>query len=399
MRAYYDDSYVRSFSARVVEQLTLNDHPAVVLDKTYFYPTGGGQPNDLGQIGTSAVLDVQSRKSDNAVLHVIEAPVEVSDVSCTLDWIRRFDHMQQHTGQHVLSQAFVQTASASTVGFHLSADSLTIDLDRADLTESEITNVEDLANRIVFDNRPVTARIIDPALADGVRMRRLPEALATNGLRVVEIKDFDLTACGGTHVAHTGEIGLIKVVKTEKRGDKLRIEFCCGGRALRDYRERNRATGLLAVDLTCPVSEMPDAVTRMREDLKMAQRALKMAQEDLTRYEAADLLAQAESREGYRLVSAAFADRDMTALRALASRLIDQPGIVAFLVAYGVHLQLVFGRSSDLAFDMNAVFKNVTKDLPGIKGGGPVHLVQGGGGTADAETALRLLDAARTQLR
>lgn len=395
MRAYYDDSYTRQFEAQIIERLQIENKPAVVLDTTYFYPTGGGQPHDTGTIGTSRVIDVQSRKADNAVIHILDQPLTDDVVSCEIDWARRFDHMQQHTGQHILSQAFVQVAEANTVGFHLSADSLTIDLDRVDLSDKTINNVEDLTDQIIFEDRPVTARLIDPSDTEGIRMRRLPEALATNGLRVIDIKDFDQTACGGTHIARTGEIGLIKIVKVEKRGDKLRIEFRCGGRALNDYRDRTQVTNFLGNELTCALADIPDAVGKLREELKTAQRALKAAQQELMGYEAVSLVANAENANGYRLISTAFAERDMAALRNLANQLVQEPGIVVLLASYGAKSQVVFARSADLKFDMNAVFKGATRELGDVRGGGQPNLVQGGGGTADEAAVRRMLDTAK----
>src|SRR5829696_1341544 len=160
MRLYYDDAYTRDFTARIVERIEVDSHPAVILDQTYFYPTSGGQPNDTGLIGGVAVLDVMARKEDGAVVHVLAGEVEGETVACALDWVRRFDHMQHHTGQHILSQAFVQVARASTVGFHLSTDSITIDLDQTNVSDDAVTAVETLANDVVWANRPVTARII-----------------------------------------------------------------------------------------------------------------------------------------------------------------------------------------------------------------------------------------------
>ncbi|MBK8025715.1 MAG: hypothetical protein IPK19_31070 [Chloroflexi bacterium] len=398
MRAYYDDSYTRAFSSRVIERLQVDGLPAVVLDRTYFYPTGGGQPNDLGQVGGADVLDVQTRKDDRVVVHVLSSPVADDEVMCTLDWTRRFDHMQHHTGQHILSQAFVQTRNTSTVGFHLSPDSVTIDLDRADLTEDAVAQAEDLANRIVFENRPVTTRVIDPEQVEGVRIRRLPEALATNGLRVVDIQDFDQTACGGTHVAWTGEIGLIKVTKVEKRGDKMRIEFRCGGRSLRDYRERTRVTTLLAAELTCSLADMPEAVARLRDDLKAGQRANRALEVDLMNYEAAALL-QANTETGLvRWVVAAFAERDVATLRTLANALVQTPRVIALLGSYGPRSQLVLARSADLSHDMSAAFKIVSRAFDQIRGGGQPNQSQGGGPAATREEVEAVLAFAKRTL-
>jgi alanyl-tRNA synthetase len=397
MRLYYDDSYAREFSARVVERLTYDSHPAVVLDRTCFYPTSGGQPNDLGTLGGVAVLDVAARKEDGAVLHVLGEPLAADEVTGVIDWARRFDYMQHHTGQHILSQAFVQVAQASTVGFHLSLDSVTIDLDQPSLTDAQVAAVEALANEVVWGDRPVTARIVQPDDAEGVRIRKLPEHILTGGLRVIDIDGFDVTACGGTHVARTGEIGLIKVLKLEKRGDKTRVEFRCGGRALADYQAKNAVANGLAADLTCAIAELPQAVARLQEDFKAAQRALKAANSLLIDFEADRLAEEAPETNGVRVVKASFADRDFGDVRLLANKLIQKPSIVALLAVTGDKAQMVFARSADLSHDMNALLKATLAALANGRGGGQPQMAQGGG-TASASEVDAALSAAEQRV-
>lgn len=397
MRLYYDDSYTREFSARVVERVDYDGRPAVVLDRTYFYPTSGGQPNDVGTLNGVPVLDVAARKEDGEVLHVLAAPLDADDVTGVIDWARRFDYMQHHTGQHILSQAFVQVAQASTVGFHLSLDSVTIDLDQPSLTDSQVAAVEALANDVVWGDRPVTARIVQPDDADGVRIRKLPEHILTGGLRIIDIDGFDVTACGGTHVARTGEIGLIKVLKLEKRGDKSRVEFRCGGRALADYQAKNAVANGLAADLTCAIPEIPQSVARLQEDFKAAQRALKAANSQLVDYEADRLAAEAPETNGVRVVKASFADRDFGDVRLLATKLTQKPGIIALLAVTGEKAQMVFARSADLSQDMNALLKATLATLANGRGGGQAQMAQGGG-TATAAEVDAALDAAAKQV-
>lgn len=193
-RLYYSDSYTRDFSAQVVERMAVKDRPAVVLDRTYFYPNGGGQPNDTGKIGGVDVLDVNSR-DDHAVVHTLAGEVRAGEVTCQIDYPRRFDHMQQHTGQHILTRAFIEAAGANTVAFHLGTDSVTIDLDKTRLSPETVNTIEDLANQIVTENRPITVRIVSPDefASLKVRTRKMPDSLATDGIRIVEIADFDLS--------------------------------------------------------------------------------------------------------------------------------------------------------------------------------------------------------------
>jgi alanyl-tRNA synthetase len=398
-RLYYDDSYTVNFSAQVVERFTVENRPAVILDQTYFYPTGGGQPNDLGKINDVPVTDVFTREGDSAVVHVLAGELETDAAMCHVDWARRFDYMQHHTGQHILTQAFVQAANAHTVSFHLSPDSVTIDLGVATIAPDRVNKTEDLANHIIYENRPITARLIDPNDSEGVRMRRMPGHLMTDGLRVIDIENFDLTACGGTHVARTGEIGVIKIVKLEKRGDKTRVEFRCGGRALRDYREKNNTVNKLIADLTCGTDEVNIAVARVQDDFKQAQRALKAATNQLLNYEAERLLRAAGEESGVRIVKAVFVGRDAGELRLLANRLIETPGVIALLGAAGDKAHLVLARSANLAQDMSALLKNVLPRLGDARGGGQPSLAQGGGVKTDAIQVQAALDEAERAIQ
>ncbi len=397
-RLYYDDSYTVDFSAQIVERFTIENRPAVVLNQTYFYPTGGGQPNDLGKINDVAVVDVFTRDGDSAVVHVLEDEIETDAVTGHVDWARRFDYMQHHTGQHILTQAFVQAANANTVSFHLSNDSVTIDLGVASIAPDRVNAAEDLANQTIYENRPITARLIDPNDTEGVRMRRMPGHLVTDGLRVIDIENFDLTACGGTHVAHTGEIGIIKIIKLEKRGDKTRVEFRCGGRALRDYREKNSTVNKLIADLTCAPAEVNQAVTRLQDDFKQAQRALKAATHQLLDFESERLVRAAEEKDGVRIIKVVFSGRDAGELRLLANRLIETPGVIALLGTAGDKAHLVLARSANLTQDMNVLLKNVLPHLGDARGGGQPSLAQGGGVKADTTQVQSALDEAERVL-
>jgi alanyl-tRNA synthetase len=390
-RLYYTDSSTWRFSTQVLETTTYHDKPAVVLDQTYFYPTGGGQPHDTGTLGDARVIDVVTRADDKAVLHVLDGAAPTGKVNASIDGARRFDHMQQHTGQHILTQAFVQTCEANTVGFHL-GESVTIDLDAPTLTAEQITRAESLANTIVTDNRAVTTRIIDPNDADGVRMRRVPEALAT-GLRVVEVTDFDTTACGGTHVRSTGEIGMIKVLRTEKYKGGTRVEFACGGRALREFGRRVAVTAQLTADLSCALDDLPTIVGAYRAAASDSEKTIKALRERLIEYEARDLIATAAPHGEARLVLAVYDGRDAAELRLLAARIVREDGMLALLGLAGEKSHVICARSADLPRDMNELLKRALEPLGGRGGGGAV-LAQGGGGAATIETMRAALTAA-----
>ncbi|MBN1310826.1 MAG: hypothetical protein JXB30_05340 [Anaerolineae bacterium] len=393
-RLYYDDSYTRTFEARVVEHVDVDDRPAVVLDRTYFYPTGGGQPCDLGTIDGVAVVDVLTRPGDHAVLHVLAGRVASDVVSCELDWPRRLDHMQHHTGQHILTRAFIEVAGANTVSFHLSPDSVTIDLDVPEIAPDTLSRVEDYANQIVQQNRRVSARIIDADEFAGldVRMRKMPDHLETDGLRVIEIEGLDATACGGTHVAYTGEIGIIKVLKLERSAQETRVEFRCGQRALHDYRAKNGLANQLAAELTVGTWEVAQAVARLKVDLKEARSAHKVAQARLIEYEAGELLTSADVHGETRVVRAVFDNRDVVKLRALAGHLTEKKATVILLGTAGEKAHLIMARSQDLSYDMNAALKQALAVLGTARGGGRPEFAQGGGVAAtvgEIEAALQ----------
>lgn len=386
-RLYYENPYTRDFEARVVERLNMGDHPAVVLDRTCFYPTGGGQPNDLGVIDGVAVVDVLTRLEDHAVVHVVAGEITNNTVPCQIDWPRRLDHMQHHTGQHILTRAFVEVAHANTVSFHLSSDSVTIDLEVEHIAPDVLAQVEDFANQIVFENRPVTARIVSPEEFTRIdaRMRRRPDHLDTDGLRVIEIEGLDATACGGTHIARTGEIGIIKVLKLERSAPETRVEFRCGARALHDYRQKNALTNQLAAEFTVGVWEIDQAVGRLRAELQETRSALREAQSRLLEREADELLAAATSHKGIRVIKAVFDNREVADLRALAGRLAGTPSTVVMLGTAGDKAQLILARSEDLPYDMSGVLKQALAALGTDRGGGRPEFAQGGGIIAAAE--------------
>ncbi len=394
-RLYYADSYATHFEATVIEQTIYEGKAALVLNQTYFYPASGGQPNDTGTINGISVIDVIIRDEDAEIFHVLDTPTPFlieQTVTCEVNWVRRFDHMQQHTGQHILTQAFVQTADAKTVSFHLSSESVTIDLDANGLTDKQIEAAEKLANDVIQADKTVTATLRQMDDQDGVRMRKMPKHIVTDGLRVVEIEGFDVTACGGTHVSRTGEIGLLKIIKLEKRGDKTRLEFRCGGRALSDYSDKHRVISLLATEMNCRFPEVTDNVAKLRADLKAAQTTLKELREQLVQYEAGKLLAEASRTNGYALITGSFDGRDAGELKLLASRLTESGSVVVLMGTAGEKTQLVFARSADLAFNMGALLKEAVGKLGG-RGGGQPAFAQGGGVAATVDQIKAVIEA------
>lgn len=374
-RLYYQDAYCREFTARVMARRQVNGRPAVALDRTAFYPTGGGQPNDTGALNGVAVADVFAE--DGAIWHVLEAELPDEEVTGALDWSRRFDHMQQHTGQHVLSQAFVTCCNAETVAFHLGAAVSTIDLNRTDLDADALAAAEATANEIIDDARPVTAAFVTQEELARLPLRKPPKV--TEAIRIVQVAGFDWSACGGTHVANSAQIGLIKIVGTERRGAELRVSFLCGRRARADYGRLQALASGLAARFTCSQDEVPAAVERLAREQQATRKALEELEAQWAEATAAAWWAEAATPGGRRIVARAL-DAPLERVKALAQALRGRPGTVALLAARGERPQLIFARSDDVALNMGELMRAATAAAGG-RGGGRPDWAQGGAPT------------------
>lgn len=381
-RLYYQDAYCTSFSSSVIERMSREGHPAVVLDRTAFYPTSGGQPADRGTLDGIEVLDVIVREEDSAIIHVLERDLTASTVQGEVEWPRRFDHMQQHTGQHVLSAAFEQLLDADTVGFHLGADLSTVDINIARLEPAAVAPVETLVNQVIWEDRPVSMRLVGPDELAALPLRRPPAVVGQ--VRIVDITSpaarpgpsFDVNPCGGTHVARTGEIGLIKVLRLEYRGDETRVEFLCGERALHDYQEKHVLVTRLAGSLTVGHWELDQAIARMQSESKQLRRRLKQAAKRLEQVEAAELAEAAIPQGPLRVVWRVWQHREPGELRALAQALARHTGVVALLASTGDRTHVCVSRAEGLDLDAAVLLRNACAQLGG-KGGGQAHLAQG----------------------
>jgi alanyl-tRNA synthetase len=391
-RLYYDDPYRTHFTARVVERLSWDGHPAAILDRTAFYPTSGGQPHDTGWLSGIPVDDVVEREADGAVIHVLAAGLEADAqaVEGEVDWKRRFDLMQQHSGQHILSAAFVERLTANTVAFHLADDYASIDLDRVPISVGELDEVEALANAVVFEDRPVVARWVPDEEVPVLPLRK--PLVHAGPVRIVDIPDFDCSACGGTHIRATGEVGPIKITRSERRGAETRVEFLCGGRALADYRAKNALVMDLAREFTVGYWELADMVHRLVDDLKETRRELQRTRDALLDAEATALWHQATRLGSWRVVHAHLAGRTADDLKHLAQRLVAQSQTVALLAAgeVGQKGSFTFARSADLDLHMGTLMGQACEVIGG-RGGGRPEFAQGGSPQGDrAAEALEL---------
>lgn len=394
-RLYYDDPTLLRFEARVVELRQSEGRPALILDRTAFYPTSGGQPHDRGTIAGTPVLDV--REEDGEVVHVLADPCPCAPgelVQAEVDAERRFDHMQQHTGQHILSQAFVELFEAQTVAFHLGEQACTIDLDRENLSPEDLRRVEDRANAIVFEDREVHTRFVTPEELTEVPLRKPPAG--HQHVRVVEVEGFDWSACGGTHCHRTGQVGNIRLTHVERRGAETRVTFLCGWRALRDARWKHELLVEMALPFSVGLPDLPDTVTRLAEAEETARKALKRARTELLHHEARQLYEQAEPVGPGRVVRAVLAGRDPDEVRTLAQAVAALPGGVALLGAAGETARLFFARAAELPWDMGALMRRAAGVIGG-RGGGRPEQAQGGG--PQAGLLEEALEQALEQLR
>ena len=379
-RIYYTDPYCRRFDAVVTRAFEHDGRPAVLLDRTAFYPTSGGQPFDVGHLrageaggaGEAGVVDVID--ADDEVVHVLSRPLAAgAAVNGEIDWTRRFDHMQQHTGQHVLSAAFDRLFDNRTVSFHMGAELSTIDLAK-EMTWEQIARAEDEANRVIWDNREVAIRFVSSEEASALPLRKEP---ARGGvLRLIDVHDFDLSACGGTHVARTGAIGAILVPASEKFKGGVRVTFVCGGRALHVFRTLRASVAGSVRALSVLPQELPGAIERMQAEGKDLRRTIKRVQESLAAQEGIRLAGEAGQAGG--VVVETLDGWDANGLKTIASETTSRTSAVVALFSTSPPIAAVIARSTDRALDASAVLRALTERFGG-RGGGRADLAQGGG--------------------
>jgi alanyl-tRNA synthetase len=392
-KIFWTDSHLSKFDAQVVETLEFNARQAVVLDQTAFYPEGGGQPCDFGVLNGLAVEDVQADK-DGRVLHFLAngSTLKAGDnVAGEINWQRRREMMQQHTGQHIISQAFFQLYGAETRGFRindrLTEIDLTLELQPEEI-EQAIACAEELANNIIFDNREI--RVHEVTIEEAARLPLRKESFIADCIRVIEIDGFDWSPCGGTHANRTGEVGLIAVRRWERAKKMTRLHFVCGVRALNDYRLANKSAEAVALKLTVGREEIESSVVRLLDDNKRLSRRVRELSELAAKVEAADLLAATSPVGDLRIVEHVFADRDFEEAKLIAHRLVDGDGVVALLAVREAEMvRLVFARSANVSADMNALMKAACEKLGG-RGGGKPDFAQGGGNqTGELQAAMK----------
>jgi len=385
-RLYYDDSRRDQFEAVVLSARPEGGGTRVVLDATAFYPGGGGQPPDRGALEGRPVLDVGL--DGDELWHQVEGAFEPgARVQGRLDWARRFDHMQQHTGQHILSRAFVETARADTRSFHLGEAVVTIDVDHPGPDAALLRRVEDRANAIVWEDRPVVTHVVSLERAREFPLRKPPDV--EGEVRVVEVEGFDWSACGGTHVARSGQVGMIAILGTERYKGGTRVAFACGGRALGRLREASETLRGLCLEFTSGEADLPRAIARLKGDVRSLETRLKPLLAEALAREAESLLAESDRGAAGPVVARYFPDRDPAELSGIAGHVVARGGIA--LLAAGKEIARAHFSAPKGTISVGALFADLCRAY-GAKGGGRPEAAQG---AIPAERAQEAIDAAR----
>ncbi len=384
-RLYYTDPYTRQFEATVMDRA--DDSRRIYLDRTAFYPTSGGQPTDTGELGGVRVLDVVDE--GDRIAHLLKAPLLAARVTGEVDWARRFDHMQQHTGQHLLSAIMADLLGYQTVAVHFGKESSTLDLDAGSLTPAETQRVEEKANEIIVQNRPVEISFEDAHEAPGLRKA----SGRTGTIRVITIRDLDRSACGGTHVRTTGEIGSILIRKVERVRKGLRVEFLCGARANRRARADYNLINRLANDFSAAAEDLPELMARQKEDLRHSTALVRDLEAKLDLSRARELYAAAQPETtGLRRVTVREEQAPLESLRGLGQAVASMP-LAVFVAAVSNPPAVLLATSPDTGIDAGAMLKSLLASVGG-RGGGSARLAQGMvPGRAQLETLMESLES------
>lgn len=376
-KLYYENPNQVEFTAEIINITNIDNKFHVELDKTCFYPEGGGQPCDTGFIDSHKVIYVYEQTG--RIFHVVEKqPIKIHRVKCSIDWNRRFDNMQQHCGQHILSACFVDLFNAGTIGFHLGDNHITIDLDKP-LGHIDIMNAEVMANKIISDNIPIDILYPTSSELKKLNLRKAPPK-TDEQIRIVKIGDIDISACCGTHPKSTIEVQLIKVIGFEKYKSGVRIEFLCGKRAVSDYSIKNEAIMKMSSILSCSEADLSSCVERLSVELSKALSEKRALKAEVVDYEVKEILNSCESINDIKIVKTIYENADLKYVDSLASKLSANPNtIVLFGVKNNDRTQLIFMQSRDLnIISMNSLLKDAITLIDG-KGGGSVYSAQGGG--------------------
>ena len=387
-KLYYQDPYMRNFSATLLEKVLRPDqHYDVILDRTAFYPEGGGQPCDLGSLNGIPVLDVQTKNGE--IVHTLADDPGDGPLNGHIDWQRRFDLMQQHTGEHLLSGILLAQHQVENIGFHLSPTTCQIDTTLPALTAELAEELETAVNAVILANKPIIAHFVEAAELARYNLRKQP-GKEFEQIRLVSAEGCDCCPCGGTHVASTGEVGLFKIRGWEKRKKNIRIEFVCGGRAFADYQMKHEIVRAFSTLLSAPVEGVVAAFERNQEKLDALQKELGTARKAYHAELAARRLAEAASNGSGLVVEQVFSGYAAADLHDFAARITAVPGGIALLASSGASTgreSFLFAAAAGLTVPMNELLSDCLSPLGG-KGGGNALQAQGGANGVDPAAVL-----------
>jgi len=374
---YYDSAYLTNWETTIVDTKKLEDGYYVQLQDTAFYPHGGGQPCDLGMIQGIPVLDVVNE--GDQILHKLEQLPEERIVSCSIDWQRRFDHMQQHSGQHLLSAVCLDLFQFKTASFHLGVDYCTIDIEATEVSSEQLEAIEREVNRHIYLNHSIRSYFVTEEEVNQLQL--VKQTNVTDNIRIVEIQDIEYNACGGTHVSATGEIGIIKLLKVDKQKGNIRIYFKCGNRALEEFAESQRILNALFVKFNSNKDSILDRIDKSEKEQKQLQAELGLCKDKLDDYAVQELVANVQGN----LIANTFEDKSLKDLQNLANKICSlHNGVVLLASAY--ENKVVLAQSSKSDFSCGAFLKSNLAAYNG-KGGGSDILAQAGFSTWDDTNA------------
>ena len=372
IRLFDKNPYQTVFDARILRVKDVDGKYGLIFNETFFFPTSGGQPGDTGHLDEIPVLDVF--EEDKKIIHVVEKEIKTgSQVHGQVNWLRRFDHMQQHTGQHILSQCFYRHLNAETVGFHLGHLISTIDLNMSNISENQFWVIESKVNVVVFENRDVIVKQQKRENTDHLPLRKVP---AGGGfVRVVEINGFDYTACCGTHVRRTGEVGLVKVIDWERYKGGMRVAFVCGHRALMDYHKKSILFKKVGQVLSASKDDIPDVLNLWQEEKKSSAKRIKELLNKTLAFEAIQLESQGIWVGDFKIIVHIFENRARDEIQLLAQKIARRSKLIALLGLKNGSGHVFIVSSPEVNLDVRPLI-HIACDRLGGRGGGSATFAQ-----------------------
>jgi alanyl-tRNA synthetase len=366
IKLYYTNPYIKEFTTEIIETKLIDDKYHIVLKETAFYPEGGGQPCDLGEINGIEVSYVY--EENNIIYHVVDEFINKASVFCSIDFERRLDHMQQHSGEHLLSAMFLKLFKGKNVGFHLGKDYVTLDISIPDVSKVMVMDIENMVNELVYKNIPVKTYVINQNQLSSVPIRK--ETSITENIRIVEIDKVDYSACCGTHVNTTGEIGIIKIIKTEKYKGNTRVYFKCGVRALRDYSHKHNIAIELMKLMSSDENNIINSVKNLNTTIRENNKLIKDLKERIYKIEADDLVDNLKGNICKRI----FNEKNSEEISNIGKLIFEKN--INVLLCTTMENTILFSVPDNCSIDCGAIFKDNIKKFNG-KGGGSHHRAQG----------------------